>query len=113
LHLRNSQERQAAIEYHATVLRAWQEVDNALTAYDQAQRRAEKVAEAVKQNETALAAARQRFSEGAVDFLNVIAAENAVLESQNALASTKTQILVDLVGLYKALGGEWEIADAS
>jgi NodT family efflux transporter outer membrane factor (OMF) lipoprotein len=113
LHLRNSQERQAAIEYHATVLRAWQEVDNALTAYDQARRRERKAAEAVKQNETALAAARQRYSEGVIDFLNVIEAQNAVLDSQNALESTKTQILIDLVGLYKALGGGWEIADAS
>jgi NodT family efflux transporter outer membrane factor (OMF) lipoprotein len=113
LHLKNSQERQAAIEYHATVLRAWQEVDNALTAYEQAQRRAEKAAEAVKHNEAALAAARQRYTEGVVDFLNVIEAENAVLESQNALTSTKTQIFIDLVDLYKALGGGWELADAS
>jgi NodT family efflux transporter outer membrane factor (OMF) lipoprotein len=112
LHLRNSQERQAAIEYRATVLRAWQEADNALTAYEQAQGRAVKVKEAVKQNEMALAAARQRYAEGVVDFLNVIAAEDAVLKSQNALASTRTQIAIDLVGIYKSLGGGWEIADA-
>jgi NodT family efflux transporter outer membrane factor (OMF) lipoprotein len=112
LHLRNSQERQAAIEYKATVLRAWQEADNALTAYEQAQVRAVKLEEVTKQNETALAAARQRYAEGVVDFLNVIAAEDAVLQSQNALASTRTQIAIDLVGIYKALGGGWEIADA-
>jgi NodT family efflux transporter outer membrane factor (OMF) lipoprotein len=111
LHLKSSQEREAAIEYRATVLRAWQDADNALTAYDQAQGRAEKVAEAVKQNETALAAARQRYTEGVVDFLNVIAAENSLLDSQNALETTKTQILVGAVGIFKALGGGWQIAE--
>jgi outer membrane protein TolC len=83
-----------------------------LAAYDQARRCAGKAAEAVKQNETALAAARQRYTEGVVDFLYVIAAENAVHESQNAVASTRTQILIDLVGLCNALGGGWEIRDA-
>ena len=113
LHLRKSEQRQAAIAYHATVLRAWQEADDALTAYDQAQRRGDAIAEAVKQNTVALAAARQRYAQGAIDFLNVIVSENAVLQSQNTLASTRTQIAIDLVGIYKALGGGWQIADAA
>ncbi|MGI4747737.1 MAG: efflux transporter outer membrane subunit [Janthinobacterium lividum] len=108
LHLRESQQRQAAINYQETVLRAWQEVDDALTAFEQARRRRNDVAEAVKQNAIALSAARQRYVEGAVDFLNVISAENAVLQSSRALTDTDTQIAQSLVAVYRALGGGWE-----
>ncbi|MFC0407225.1 efflux transporter outer membrane subunit [Roseomonas elaeocarpi] len=108
LRLRESQQRQAAISYRETVLRAWNEVDNALTAFEQARRRRDDVAEAVKQNTRALTAARQRYVEGTVDFLNVIAAENAVLESSRSLAETDTRIAVAFVAIYRSLGGGWE-----
>jgi NodT family efflux transporter outer membrane factor (OMF) lipoprotein len=108
LHLRESQQRQAAISYRETVLRAWQETDDALTAYDLSHQRRKDLAEAVKRNTDALAAARQRYVEGAIDFLNVIAAENAVLDSSRSLTGTDTQIAIDFVAVYRALGGGWE-----
>ncbi len=111
LKLRESQQRQAAIDYQSTVLRAWQDADDAITAYQQSRQRREKVSEAVTQDVAALAAARQRYAEGLVDFLNVIGAENGVLQGQSSLADADTQIGVNLVGVYKALGGGWQVAD--
>src|SRR3979490_1941351 len=72
LALRESQQREAAIFFKKTVLRAWKEVDDALTAYREAQHRRADVARSVTENQTALRAARQRYQEGATDFLNVI-----------------------------------------
>ena len=111
LRLRKSQQREAADNFQKTVLQAWQEVDNALNAYAEAQRRRVDVAEAVQQNQAALAAARQRYVEGVSDFLNVDTSEAQLLQSQNDLASLDTQIATDLVGLYRALGGGWEVAE--
>ena len=111
LRLRRSQQREAAIDYHSTVLQAWQEVDNALTAYEEAQHRQSDVAEAVRQDTIALAAARQRYADGVVDFLNVLSAQAALLQNQSALAESNAEIETDLVALYRALGGGWEIAD--
>ena len=111
LRLRQSQQRQAAITFHRTVLQAFQEVDNALTAYAEAQRQKLQVAEAVRQNEIALGAARQRYTQGAIDFLNVISTQAQVLQSQSSLAGIDAQIETDLVALFRALGGGWEIAD--
>ena len=110
LHLRKSQQREAAIAFEKTVLTAWQDVDNAMVAYAEAQRRRMETTEAVKQNEIALRAARQRYQEGASDFLNVVSAEQQMLQSQNNLATDDTQIATDLVALYRALGGGWEVA---
>ena len=111
LALRESRQREAAIVFQKTVLRAWREVDNALTAYGEAQRRRADVARAVAQNEAALQAARQRYSEGAIAFLNVNSTQAQLLQSENDLSDSDTQIATDLVNLYRALGGGWEIAD--
>src|SRR6267154_3344678 len=68
LALRESQQREAAVVFQKTVLRAWKEVDDALTAYREAQLRRADVARSVTENQAALQAARQRYSEGAIDF---------------------------------------------
>src|SRR6185295_16369642 len=73
LALRESRQREAAIFFQKTVLGAWKEVDDAITAYREAQRRRADVDRSVTENRAALQTARQRYSEGAIDFLNVIA----------------------------------------
>jgi NodT family efflux transporter outer membrane factor (OMF) lipoprotein len=113
LTLRESQQREAAIFFQKTVLRAWKEVDDALTAYREARRRRADIARSVTENQAALRAARQRYSEGAIDFLNVITTQAQLLQSENDLADSDTQIATDLVNLYRALGGGWEVADVA
>jgi NodT family efflux transporter outer membrane factor (OMF) lipoprotein len=113
LALRESQQREAAIFFHKTVLQAWKEVDDALTAYHEMQRRRADVARSVTESQAALQAARQRYSEGAIDFLNVITTQTQLLQSENDLADNDTQIATDLVNLYRALGGGWEVADVA
>ena len=56
-------------------------------------------------------AARQGYTEGAIDFLNVISVQAALLQSQSQLVNVDTEINTRLVGLYRSLGGGWEIAD--
>jgi NodT family efflux transporter outer membrane factor (OMF) lipoprotein len=111
LALRESRQREAAIFFQKTVLGAWKEVDDAITAYREAQRRRADVDRSVTENRAALQTARQRYSEGAIDFLNVIATQAQLLQSENDLADSDTEIATDLVNLYRALGGGWEVAD--
>jgi len=113
LALRESRQREAAIIFQKTVLRAWKEVDDAITAYREAQLRRGHVARSVTENQAALQAARQRYSEGAIDFLNVNTAQAQLLQSENDLADSDTQIATYLVNLYRALGGGWEVADVT
>ncbi|RYC29250.1 efflux transporter outer membrane subunit [Lichenibacterium minor] len=112
LSLRESQQREAAVAFQRTVLSAFREVDDALTAYAQAQRRRSDVGRAAAQNTVALRASQQRYREGLVDFLNVNSAQMQLLQSQNDVADADVQITTDLVQLYRALGGGWEIAGA-
>jgi NodT family efflux transporter outer membrane factor (OMF) lipoprotein len=113
LELRESRQREAAIFFQKTVLRAWKDVDDALTAYRETQRRRADIARSVTENQAALQAARQRYSEGAIDFLNVITTQAQLLQSENDLADSDTQIATNLVNLYRAIGGGWQVADVA
>jgi len=111
LHLRRAQAREAALAYRKTVLGAWNDVDTAMTSYAQAQRVRENVVKEAAQDDAALRAARQRYAGGAVDYLDVVAAQGAVLASHAALAANQTRIETTLVSLYRALGGGWQFAE--
>ena len=108
LELREAQQQEAAINYQRTVLNALHDVDNALTAYDQEQRRRDRLEQAVVQNRRALDLARQRYEQGVSDFLQVLIVQRDLLAAQQALAISTTTVSTDLVQLYKALGGGWE-----
>lgn len=108
LELRKAQQREAAIVYQKTVLSAWHEVDNALTAYQAVQARRDQLAQAVVQNQRALSLAQSRYQEGVADFLQVLTAQQNLLSTQQQLAIATTNVSSNLVALYKALGGGWE-----
>jgi NodT family efflux transporter outer membrane factor (OMF) lipoprotein len=107
LALREHQQQAAAIDYQRTVLAAWHEVDNAMTDYGAEQRHYTALNHAVVDNQQALEMARQRYKEGAIDFLNVLTVQRALLDTQSALVISATQATLDRVQLYKALGGGW------
>ena len=112
LDLRKAEQREAALAYRQTVLQAWHDVDNALTAYAETQHRRGEILFNLNSNRTALAAAEERYAQGTVDFLNVISAQEAVLQSQDNLVQVDAELDGDLVALYRALGGGWSAVDA-
>lgn len=50
-----------------------------------------------------------QYREGAVDFQRVLDAQRSLLEEQDALTRARSDIATNLVSLYKALGGGWEL----
>lgn len=109
LQLREAQQAEAAINYQKTVLQAWHDVDNALTAYQAEQARRDQLIAAEAQNRRALSLAQSRYQEGVADFLSVLVAEQALLSTQQQLATSTTTVSDNLVALYEALGGGWEV----
>ncbi|MBK5415206.1 efflux transporter outer membrane subunit [Pseudomonas sp. TH31] len=108
LDLREAQQQEAALAYQQTVLRAWHEIDDQLTAYNASQLRRDSLAEAVRQNQIALSTAQQQYVEGAVDFVNVLTVQGELLATQQQWVESSTGVSLAMVGLYKALGGGWE-----
>jgi NodT family efflux transporter outer membrane factor (OMF) lipoprotein len=108
LELREAQQQEAAIAYQQTVLRAWHEIDDQLTAYNASQLRRDSLAEAVRQNRIALDTAQQQYVEGVVDFVTVLTVQGALLATQEQWVESSTGVSLAAVGLYKALGGGWQ-----
>lgn len=108
LELRKAEQQEAAVTYQKTVLQAWHDVDNALTAYRAEQTRRDELTAAVAENRRALSLAQSRYQQGVADFLTVLVAERGLLSAQQQLADSTATVSANLVALYKALGGGWE-----
>ena len=109
LELRQAQQQEAAIAYHKTVLQAWHDVVNALVAYRLEQQRRERLRLQVVHSRQALALARDRYGDGVAEFLTVLDAERTVLQAEQQYATSTTTVSLNLVQLFKALGGGWEL----
>jgi multidrug efflux system outer membrane protein len=109
VHLYRVRAQEAALTYERTVLNALHEVENALAAYRADQDRRAWLASAVAQNLDALTLSRQRYESGVASFIDVLDVERTWQQNQLALADSTTAVTTDLVRLYRALGGGWQL----
>ncbi|WP_395349306.1 efflux transporter outer membrane subunit [Variovorax sp. UC122_21] len=98
--------------YEQTVLRAIEDVENALTGYGQNQQRLQSLVRASEQSARAAELAAVRYREGAAPYLSVLDAQRTLLRAQDAVAEAETASYTSLVALYKAVGGGWQAPDA-
>jgi multidrug efflux system outer membrane protein len=98
---------QALITYRQTVLGAFRDVEDALARYKAEDDRRASLVQSVDAATSSLAIAQAQYRAGLVTFINVLQAENSLLNSRDQLVQSQAQTLSDLVSLYKALGGGW------
>jgi outer membrane protein TolC len=99
------------LSYQDTVLRAQREVENALIAFINSQRRAQFLAGSCAAAKRSLDLAVLQYQQGITDFTTVLTAEQELLTQQNNLVVTQGDISQNLVSLYRAFGGGWEIRE--
>ena len=99
---------QSMITYQQTVLTALQEVDNALVASVKEQAHYQALSTAVAANRKAVFLSTELYRHGQSDYLNVIIAQRSLYTSEDALVQSTRTLSMNLVALYKALGGGWE-----
>jgi len=108
LQLREVQQQEAAVTYRKTVLQAWHDVVNALVAHRLEMTRRARLQAQAEHSRIALDLARSRYRDGVADFLAVLDAERSLLQAQQQQAASTTNVSLDLIQLFKALGGGWE-----
>ncbi len=91
------------------MLQAQQEVENNLVAFLNTQDQAALLQEAAEAAKQSLELAMVQYKEGDTDYTTVLTAQQALLSQQDSLASAEGQVPQSLVGIYRALGGGWEI----
>ncbi|MDI6854088.1 MAG: TolC family protein [Deltaproteobacteria bacterium] len=99
------------IAYQNTVLRAQQEVEDFLIAFLKSQERAARLAESTAAAKRSLDLAVVQYREGITDFTTVLTAQQSLLTEQDNLAVTLGDISQNLVGVYRALGGGWQLRE--
>jgi outer membrane protein, multidrug efflux system len=99
---------QTVIRYRNAVLSALEETENALVSYSSEQLRRERLESAVNANEEAVKLSNQRYRAGVTDFLSVLDAQRALYANEDLLAQSRTMQALNLIALYKALGGGWQ-----
>ena len=108
LEVRSAQQEQSLSQYHSTLLKVLEEVENALTAYVEEQRRSQALAEAAEAARSAAGLARDKYTAGLEDFSTVLEAQRSLLSFEDQLVQSRGAVSSDLVRLYKALGGGWQ-----
>jgi NodT family efflux transporter outer membrane factor (OMF) lipoprotein len=108
LELSDAQQQEAAISYRKTVLQAWHDVINALVAHRLEMTRRSRLRSQAEHARAALDLARARYNDGVSEFLTVLDAERTLLQADQQYATSTTNVALDLVQLFKALGGGWE-----
>jgi outer membrane protein TolC len=99
--------------YRASVLTAFQEVEDNLAALRQLQRENLSQTAAVAAAKGALDQANHRYRSGLVTYLEVVSTENAALAARITAINIDTRRLTASVLLIRALGGDWNRATGS
>ena len=95
--------------YQNAVLAANQEVEDALVAFLRNRERVQSLADSTKATELALELETLNFKEGETDFTGVFVLQGDLTRKQDQLAEAQGEVVTNLISVYKALGGGWEI----
>jgi outer membrane protein, multidrug efflux system len=109
IEIRNAQQEQVLSEYEKTVLTAFGDVEKSLVNYAQEQVRYRSLTDAVAANRRALAMAQELYIRGLNDYLNVLDTQRALYITESELVQSEATMASNLIALYKALGGGWQV----
>ena len=98
---------QAAAQYRATVLAAFQNVADALRAVQSDADAVSANTEAARAATVTWEIAQKQYKIGTISHVALLNAEQAVLQTQLALVQAQANRLADTAGLFLALGGGW------
>lgn len=101
--------RELQAQYENTVLKAAGEVQDAMTSIVQENERKHRFLQGTENAESAYTLARNRYEAGLSDYLPVLDSERTLLSVKRQENRSRGQELADLIHLFKALGGGWQM----
>ncbi len=97
--------------FRQQVLVAVEEVERALGSHRQRQLEQAQLVEAVASARRAVELAQVLYERGLDDFLVVLDVERTLRAVEDRLATSEIAVSLQVVAIYKALGGGWQVAD--
>lgn len=96
--------------YRQKVLQALEEASTVMSDFSREEERRRRLTSAARASSKAAELARQRYKAGIDSFLDVLDAERQLLQSQDQLAISEIKVATDLIRIYRALGGGWQVS---
>lgn len=107
INAQESLQEQALIRYKSTILNALEDVENGLVNFNQEDQRYQKLQQAVQYNFKNYQLYQARFQAGLDTMITTYQAKITYLLSQQDALNSQAQRSINLVSLYKSLGGGW------
>ena len=98
---------QAAEQYHSTVLTAFQNVADTLTALEQDAEGLKAAATAADDAQETLDLSQRQWKDGYISYLALLSAEQAYQQARINLVQAQANRYADTAALFQALGGGW------
>ncbi len=100
---------QALVNYQDTVLRAARETDDAIVSLAGTQQQESILADSVKAAKRSNDLSLLRYQEGFSGYQRVLDSQQALFRQQNSYVQNRGLSARNVVAIYKALGGGWEV----
>jgi multidrug efflux system outer membrane protein len=98
----------AALSYRSTVLNALQEVEDGLSSLREDAARSASLNTTVDADQRALDINVDAYRHGLVTYVAVLTLQLQTVQARQQLAQALLTQIIDLIKLYKALGGGWQ-----
>lgn len=95
-------------QYKLTILIALQETADSLIAFDNQQRQLNLLVQTVEANQDSVRIASEQYAGGTVGYLSLLDAQRSLLAAQDAQVQSQGEVTLNMIALYKAIGGGWE-----
>jgi multidrug efflux system outer membrane protein len=105
--VQNSLQRQALLTYEQTVIGSLKDVESALVAYFEEEKRQNSFQQQVFADARGLEITQSLFTIGLANEIQVLDARRKLIQSESSLVESQQFLTGDLISLYKALGGHW------
>jgi NodT family efflux transporter outer membrane factor (OMF) lipoprotein len=97
------------VNYQNTVLRSARETEDAMVAFVRSEEESVFLSESVVASKRSVDLALIQYREGLVDYQRVLDTQRSLTQQQDFLTATKGSVTLNLIAVYKALGGGWQI----
>jgi len=111
--LRQLEQQEAAVAFQQTVLKAWQEIDDALTGYSAERSKNAALQARLTSAEQTWALARAQYAGGLITYLPQLDAERSLLQVRREMTQSNHRLFTALVAIYKSVGGADAVAGAT
>ena len=107
--LQQARTQELIAEYQNLVLSAAQQAQTALRGFLRSREQAENLSRSVRAAQAALDIGRDQYRVGTIPFNTVFNLEVTQVLQQDQLAVAQGNVALNLIGVYRALGGGWEL----